>query len=149
MSDRDYPMVVRRICEEDGGGYAAYAPDLYGCVGDGETAEAAVRDLLSAIAEWIDEATRLGRELPQPGSVSSRMAAERAELNSLLDAQQRLIDSQDEMLREQQDEIERIRTEIVALRTDDDRLAIPYSDWFAPAIVLAPSSSRRRTRISN
>ncbi|MGH1356548.1 MAG: type II toxin-antitoxin system HicB family antitoxin [Thalassovita sp.] len=37
MNPTDYPIVLVPLCEEDGGGFAAYVPDLPGCMSDGET----------------------------------------------------------------------------------------------------------------
>ena len=62
-----YPMVVNQACEDDGGGYLAHALDLKGCIGDGDTPEEAIANLKDAITEWIDEARRLNRPIPQPG----------------------------------------------------------------------------------
>jgi antitoxin HicB len=52
--------------ENEGGGFVALAPDLPGCMSDGETAEAALASAVDAIAAWIDEAAALGRPLPSP-----------------------------------------------------------------------------------
>lgn len=62
MSD-NYPIVVVPLTEENGGGFAAYAPDLYGCMSDGATEEESVANLREAILEWIDEAIRLKRSV--------------------------------------------------------------------------------------
>jgi antitoxin HicB len=66
-----YPVVVEPLSAEDGGGFLASVPDLPGCMSDGETPEEALRSVQEAIAEWIEEARRLGREVPKP----SRKAA--------------------------------------------------------------------------
>jgi antitoxin HicB len=51
MAHRDYPVIIERMDPEDGSGFVAYAPDLLGCMSDGETyAEAAARIQLSACA---------------------------------------------------------------------------------------------------
>ena len=39
---------------ELGGGYVSYAPDLRGCVSDGETPDEALRNIYDAIAAWLD-----------------------------------------------------------------------------------------------
>jgi predicted RNase H-like HicB family nuclease len=67
MADLRYPIVISAASDDDGGGFVAFAPDLEGCIADGDTPEAALADLQSAILEWIDEAKRLGREVPVPG----------------------------------------------------------------------------------
>jgi predicted RNase H-like HicB family nuclease len=66
MAQRDYAVVIQPLSEEDGGGFVALVPDLPGCMSDGETREEAARNATDAIAAWIDEATALGREIPEP-----------------------------------------------------------------------------------
>lgn len=87
----------------------AYAPDLRGCMADGDTPEAALRDLLSAIEEWIDEAGRLGRDIPAPGVCGEEAHKERADLIAVLDAQEQLIQQQDASLKVAREELDRIR----------------------------------------
>jgi predicted RNase H-like HicB family nuclease len=76
----DYPIVIMPLSEEDGGGFVGLVPDLLGCVGDGSSREEAARDTESAIAEWLSEAKRLGREIPQPGAAAERFRDERKAL---------------------------------------------------------------------
>jgi antitoxin HicB len=66
-----YPVVVEPLPAEEGGGFLATAPDLPGCMSDGETPEEALRSVQDAIAEWIEEARRLGREVPKPSRKAS------------------------------------------------------------------------------
>jgi antitoxin HicB len=66
MRTRDYPVVITPLSDQDGGGYLATVPDLPGCISDGATREEAARNIDDAIAQWIDEARSLGREIPQP-----------------------------------------------------------------------------------
>jgi predicted RNase H-like HicB family nuclease len=94
MADLEYPIVVQKLCEGDGGGYIAFVPDLKGCVGDGSTPEEAVTDARSAIKEWIDEAVRLGRVVPPPNSAVRKIVKERQDLQSLVKAQDSLLRSQ-------------------------------------------------------
>lgn len=65
---QDYAIVLRALTAEEGGGFLAEIPDLPGCTGDGDTEQAAVRDVQAAAREWIAEAKRLGREIPRPAS---------------------------------------------------------------------------------
>ena len=76
MAQIDYPVVVLPLSRENGGGYAAYAMDLPGCIADGETPAEALKELRQAIDEWIAEAVRLGREVPPPGSATERETRE-------------------------------------------------------------------------
>lgn len=62
----NYAITVAPLTEEDGGGWIAFAPDLPGCVGDGDTPEAAFKDAQAAVTEWMSEAQRLGRDIPPP-----------------------------------------------------------------------------------
>ncbi len=67
-SAQRYPVLVRPLAADEGGGYLAEVPDLPGCTGDGETEEAAIRDARAAAREWMAEAKRLGRAVPLPGA---------------------------------------------------------------------------------
>jgi len=62
----DYPLIVEPLSEEDGGGFAARAPDLPGCMSDGETPEEAVVNARDAILQWIEAAHDLGHAVPPP-----------------------------------------------------------------------------------
>jgi predicted RNase H-like HicB family nuclease len=64
----EYAIRIERLAASDGGGYLATAPDLPGCMSDGETPEEALANIQDAIASWLDEARRLGREPPAPRS---------------------------------------------------------------------------------
>ena len=62
---KQYPIFLER--EEDGG-YSVYAPDLPGCVSQGETREEATRNIQEAIVAWIETAIEAGYEVPAAGS---------------------------------------------------------------------------------
>jgi predicted RNase H-like HicB family nuclease len=62
----DFPIIIEPLAAEDGGGFVALAPDLPGCMSDGETAEEALASIQDAIVSWIDEAKAIGRAIPQP-----------------------------------------------------------------------------------
>ena len=66
MSKLDYPVTIEPLPAEDGGGFVATAPDLPGCMSDGETPEEALANVRDAIAAWIEEARVLGRPVPKP-----------------------------------------------------------------------------------
>lgn len=61
-----YPLVVRPLAREDGGGWLAEVPDLPGCMSDGETPQEAVAHVQDAITCWIEAAQEDGRPVPQP-----------------------------------------------------------------------------------
>ena len=46
--------------------YIVEAPELPGCMSDGETYEEALRNIQLIISEWIETAKELGREIPEP-----------------------------------------------------------------------------------
>ncbi len=72
----DYPIVIMRLSDEDGGGFLATVPDLVGCASDGQTRAEAVANVESAIEEWIATAKTRGMKIPAPGSTGQRVAAE-------------------------------------------------------------------------
>lgn len=66
MTDRRYAILIQPLPPEDGGGYLATAPDLPGCVSDGETEAEALTNAHDAIEAWIEQAEATGRAIPQP-----------------------------------------------------------------------------------
>jgi antitoxin HicB len=62
----EYPVIIEPLRQQDGGGFIAAAPDLPGCVSDGETPEEALTGVRDAISAWIDEARELNRMIPKP-----------------------------------------------------------------------------------
>jgi predicted RNase H-like HicB family nuclease len=66
MTRLTYAVIVEPLPDEEGGGFLASVPDLPGCMTDAETPEQALEAVRGAIGEWIDEARRLGRAIPQP-----------------------------------------------------------------------------------
>ena len=63
----DYPLVVCALSEDDGGGFAAFYPDLPGCMSDGGTPEEAVTNAQGAFASWMEIQEARGSEIPAPG----------------------------------------------------------------------------------
>lgn len=61
-----YSIRLRPLTEEDGGGWLAEAPDLPGCMSDGETPAEALENVQDAINEWLAAAREMGREIPHP-----------------------------------------------------------------------------------
>lgn len=76
----NYPVMLVPLSDEDGGGWVAMVEDLPGCLGDGDTPEAAFADACAAMKEWMSEAHRLGRAIPAPTKVdvASAFAAKTA-----------------------------------------------------------------------
>jgi predicted RNase H-like HicB family nuclease len=50
----------------DDNSYIAEAPELPGCVADGETQKSALQNIETVIGEWIETAKALGRHIPEP-----------------------------------------------------------------------------------
>lgn len=66
MPKLDYLVIIEPLSAEDGGGFVALVPDLPGCMSDGETPEQALAEVQGAIESWIEEARKLGRDVPKP-----------------------------------------------------------------------------------
>ena len=146
MADRDYPIVVDAAGNGDAG-FVAYAPDLPGCMADGETREQAIDDLQHAIEEWIDEAHVAGLEVPAPGGVKERFHKERAEIESLIAAQGKLIETQEKLLAQQRSEISLARRRLSLLAEADDQPGHGY--WLKAAHVTAVVAKKRTRSLTN
>jgi antitoxin HicB len=66
MKHRDYTIIIKPATAADGSGFLAFAPDLPGCMSDGDTYEQAARNISGAIESWIEAATEMGRPIPNP-----------------------------------------------------------------------------------
>lgn len=66
MIVQGYPIEVRDLIRELGGGFVAFAPDLIGCIADGESRTVALLNLEDAILCWIEAARAEGRPVPAP-----------------------------------------------------------------------------------
>jgi len=62
----DYEIIVRKISDEDGGGYFAYYKDFKGVMGDGESVEEAIKDAKSAFECYLEIALEKGEEIKEP-----------------------------------------------------------------------------------
>lgn len=62
----NYEIKIRKLSEEEGGGWFAEIPLLPGCMSDGETTEEAIANLNDAKKGWIETSLALGREVPEP-----------------------------------------------------------------------------------
>lgn len=127
MSDVFYPTLIRDMDQEDGAGYIALVLDLPGCFSDGDTPEEAMVNARLAALEWIDEAIRLGREVPEPNSSFARAHQGRSHATDTIKKQQNLIHAQDELITAHQRTIETLREQIEALcdvgRSDFDPMS--------------------------
>lgn len=60
----DYPVEIRPLSDDDGGGFIAIVPDLPGCMSDGETMDEALHEVVDAIESWISVAKEFGDPIP-------------------------------------------------------------------------------------
>jgi len=59
-----YEVVI--YWSEEDGAFLAEAPELPGCMADGETYQDVINNLETIIREWIETAKELGRPIPEP-----------------------------------------------------------------------------------
>jgi predicted RNase H-like HicB family nuclease len=59
-----YEVIV--YWSEDDESYIAEVPELPGCMTDGSSYEEAIKNAQVVIAEWIETAKKLGRDVPVP-----------------------------------------------------------------------------------
>lgn len=65
---KDYPVEVRPLSSDEGGGWLVSFADLPGCMGDGATPEAAISDAYEAAAAWLAVAREQGDAVPEPSA---------------------------------------------------------------------------------
>lgn len=65
---RSYRVFVEPLAPHLGGGFVSYAPELKGCVSDGETPAEALNNIYDAIGCWIAAANERGEPLPAPAA---------------------------------------------------------------------------------
>lgn len=59
-----YELIIYWSDEDEA--FIAEVPELPGCMGDGKTYEEAIKNVQVIIAEWIETAKQLNREIPEP-----------------------------------------------------------------------------------
>ena len=64
MTDPRYGVIIYWRDEDEV--FIAEVPELPGCAADGPTYESALANVRVVIGEWIETATELGREVPEP-----------------------------------------------------------------------------------
>ena len=64
MSNHRYEVIIYWSAEDQA--FMAEVPELPGCAADGKTHGEALANVDVVIAEWIETAKSLGREIPQP-----------------------------------------------------------------------------------
>ena len=75
-----YPLTVRPLAEDEGGGYLCEFPDVPGCMGDGETPADAIADGREALQACFEAFRELDQTVPAPATASGqwRMRAPRS-----------------------------------------------------------------------
>jgi antitoxin HicB len=75
-----YPFTVRRLSEQEGGGFLCEFSDVPGVFGDGKTAMAAIKDGQKALESALMALRETGRKIPQVSGPSGqwRMRAPRS-----------------------------------------------------------------------
>jgi antitoxin HicB len=68
-----YPVVLRPLNDEDGGGWIAIVPDLPGCMSDGASGDEAFKNVLDAITAWESVTRDDGQKQPVPDSSLASM----------------------------------------------------------------------------
>jgi predicted RNase H-like HicB family nuclease len=99
MTDTRYTVIV--VPDQEDGGYYAYIPDLQGCMGDGDTPQDAVADVISASAAWVDAQAERGADVPEPGEEGARF---------------------DQQMQEQADYIQKLENELATANCEIRRL---------------------------
>lgn len=61
-----YKYEIILYWSDDDKAYIAEVPELSGCMSDGPTAQEALRSVETVIAEWIETAQEMGRNIPEP-----------------------------------------------------------------------------------
>lgn len=68
LAQRKYPIVIKSIPEELGGGWRAELPDLPGCVAQDDSLHGVLMLLEDAKRAWIEAALEEGRTVPEPSA---------------------------------------------------------------------------------
>jgi antitoxin HicB len=66
MSKIKYPVTIRPLSKEEGGGFLAEYPDLPGCIADGATIEEALHEAEDSLKSWLATAKKAGDPIPEP-----------------------------------------------------------------------------------
>lgn len=100
MTDHSYEIIVTPLPDDEGGGYLAMAPDLMGCMSDGQTPSEALSELLDAISVWAEAQRAKGFEMPEPGWRYREAADRHEELMQVLEDQRKRIEELEAEIRQ-------------------------------------------------
>ncbi|MBP6103868.1 MAG: type II toxin-antitoxin system HicB family antitoxin [Gammaproteobacteria bacterium] len=87
MTEVKYPLTIKPLSKEEGGGYQVEYLDLPGCMADGETVEEALKEGEDAVLAWIRSAQEDGEPIPEPGSMDKYSGQWRIRVPKSLHAQ--------------------------------------------------------------
>lgn len=62
----NYEIKIRKLSDDEGGGWFAEIPLLPGCMSDGETSQEVIANVNDAKKDWIEASLELGRSIPEP-----------------------------------------------------------------------------------
>ncbi len=71
MTNLEYPITLRPLSKDEGGGWLAEFPDLPGCAADGTSPEAAMKEAADAARSWLKTARAHGDPIPAPSRGST------------------------------------------------------------------------------
>ncbi len=80
MTAIEYPLIVRPLTKEEGGGFLVEFPDLPGCMADGETIEEAIQESKDALTAWLITAKEDRLPIPPPYSAQQYSGQFRARI---------------------------------------------------------------------
>ena len=142
-TDRRYDFHVMPLSDEDGSGYVARVLDLPGCMGDGDTPEAAIKDAERAMKGWVEEYEKIGREVPKPGTAFAEAKRRRAEEVKTLTELRDHIRDQEKNFEGLEDRISLIEKDIQFLID----LAENGEEWERFAIITRTTSRQRQKEL--
>lgn len=87
MNELSYPVSIRPLSSDEGGGYLAFFPDIPGCVADGETIEQALSEAQDALDSWLKTAREFNDKIPEPSIAQSFSGQTRLRLPKSLHAE--------------------------------------------------------------
>ena len=61
-----YEIKLRKLAEDEGGGWLATIPDLPGCMSDGKNPEEALVNIEDAKKCWVETCLEIGHPVPEP-----------------------------------------------------------------------------------
>lgn len=64
MNKHKYEIII--FWSEEDQSFIAEVPELAGCMADGETYQAALKNAERIIEDWVETAISLGRDIPEP-----------------------------------------------------------------------------------